>query len=95
MTKERRVYQPRIVGGKVMMPANLERLHKYMLDIEHIRPHLGRNAGRRGKRMARAGAQAAAEEATELSVPSEAPRRAAETTCRDLPQRTAGRVMTN
>jgi len=33
MTKERRVYQPRIVGGKVMMPANLERLHKYMLDI--------------------------------------------------------------
>ncbi len=36
MTKERCVYQPRIVGGKVMMPANLERLHKYMLDIEHI-----------------------------------------------------------
>ena len=95
MTKERRVYQPRIVGGKVIMPANLERLHKYMLDIEHIRPHLGRSAGRRGKRMARVGAQAAAEEATELSVPSEAPRRAAETTRRDLPQRTAGRVMTN
>jgi hypothetical protein len=34
--KERRTYQPRIVGGKVMMPADLERLHKYMLDIEHI-----------------------------------------------------------
>ena len=34
--KKRRVYQPRIVGGKVMMPADLERLHKYMLEIEHI-----------------------------------------------------------
>jgi hypothetical protein len=36
MTKKRRTYQPRIVGGKVMMPADLNRLHKYMLDIEHI-----------------------------------------------------------
>jgi hypothetical protein len=36
MTKMRRTYQPRVVGGKVMMPADLERLHKYMLDIEHI-----------------------------------------------------------
>jgi hypothetical protein len=36
MTKKRRIYQPRIVGGKVMMPADLKRLHKYMLDIEHI-----------------------------------------------------------
>jgi hypothetical protein len=36
MAKKRRVYQPRIVGGKVMMPADLERLHKYMLEIEHI-----------------------------------------------------------
>ena len=26
----------RIVGGKVMMPADLKRLHKYMLDIERI-----------------------------------------------------------
>jgi len=33
MTKKRRVYEPRIVGGKVMMPADLRRLHKYMLDI--------------------------------------------------------------
>jgi hypothetical protein len=38
MTKKRRTYQPRIVGGKVMMPADLKRLHKYMLDIEHIDP---------------------------------------------------------
>jgi hypothetical protein len=36
MSKKRRVYQPRIVGHKVMMPADLKRLHKYMLEIEHI-----------------------------------------------------------
>jgi hypothetical protein len=36
MTKKRRVYEPRIVGDKVMMPADLKRLHKYMLDIEHF-----------------------------------------------------------
>ena len=36
MTKKRRVYLPRIVGDKVMMPADLRRLHKYMLDIERI-----------------------------------------------------------
>jgi hypothetical protein len=36
MTKKRRAYQPRIVGDKVMMPADLERLHKYMLEIEGI-----------------------------------------------------------
>src|SRR5262249_43308055 len=36
MSKKRRTYQPRIVGGKVMMPADLRRLHKYMLDIERI-----------------------------------------------------------
>jgi len=33
MRKERRVYKPRLVGGKVMMSADLERLHKYMLEI--------------------------------------------------------------
>ena len=36
MTKNRRVYQPRIVGDRVMMPADLERLHKYMLEIEGV-----------------------------------------------------------
>ena len=36
MSKERRTYLPRIVGDKVMMPADLKRLHKYMLDIELI-----------------------------------------------------------
>jgi hypothetical protein len=34
--KHQRSYSPRVVGGKVMMPADLRRLHKYMLDIEHI-----------------------------------------------------------
>jgi hypothetical protein len=36
MTKKRRAYQPRIVGDKIMMQADLERLHKYMRDIERI-----------------------------------------------------------
>jgi hypothetical protein len=40
MTEEkRRTYQPCIVGDKVMMPDDLERLHKELLkfdDIEHI-----------------------------------------------------------
>src|SRR5262245_65173535 len=36
MRKERRVYKPRLVGGKVMMPSDLRQLHKYMLEIEHI-----------------------------------------------------------
>jgi hypothetical protein len=36
MIKKRRIYLPRIVGDKVMMPADLKRLHKYMLDVEHI-----------------------------------------------------------
>jgi hypothetical protein len=35
MTKKRR-YLPRIVGDKVIMPADLKRLHKYMLEVEHI-----------------------------------------------------------
>ncbi|HMF21262.1 MAG TPA: hypothetical protein VKG24_03960 [Pseudolabrys sp.] len=36
MTKKRRTYLPRIVGDKVMLPADLKRLHKYMLEVEHI-----------------------------------------------------------
>ena len=36
MTKERRTYKPRIVGDKVMMPADLKRLHEYMLEVQHI-----------------------------------------------------------
>lgn len=36
MIKKRRTYPLRIVGDKVMMPADLKRLHKYMLDVEHI-----------------------------------------------------------
>src|SRR6478672_8638078 len=34
----RRTYQPRILGssGKIMMPADLNALHKYMMEIEGI-----------------------------------------------------------
>ena len=34
MTKKHRVYEPRLVGDKVMKPADLKRLHKYMLSSE-------------------------------------------------------------
>jgi hypothetical protein len=34
--KKRRTDLARIVGDKVMMPADLKRLHKYMLGVEHI-----------------------------------------------------------
>ena len=36
MIKQRRTYTPRIVGGKVMMPADLQRLHKELLEFERI-----------------------------------------------------------
>ena len=36
MTKKRRAYQPPLVGDKVMMPADLKRLLRYMLEVEHI-----------------------------------------------------------
>jgi hypothetical protein len=36
MIKKHRTYLPRIAGTKVMMPADLKRLHKYMLEVEHI-----------------------------------------------------------
>jgi hypothetical protein len=35
--KHRRTYEPRIVGGKVvMMPADLQRLHQYLLETDAI-----------------------------------------------------------
>jgi hypothetical protein len=36
MTKKPRVYKPRIVHDKIMMPADLKRLHKYMREVEYI-----------------------------------------------------------
>jgi hypothetical protein len=36
MTKKPRIFNPRIVGGKVMMPTDLKRLHKELLEFEHI-----------------------------------------------------------
>jgi len=38
MPKKRRVYISRVVGNQVMTSADLERLHKYMLEIEGIGP---------------------------------------------------------
>jgi len=35
-TRSRGRRLPRIVGGKIMLPADLKRLHKYMLEVEHI-----------------------------------------------------------
>ena len=55
MKKNRRVYKPRIVGGKVMMPDDLKRLHKYMLEVEHI-DHISDEMRAVRKRVARAGA---------------------------------------
>jgi len=36
MPTKRRVYISRVVGNQVMTSADLERLHKYMLEIEGI-----------------------------------------------------------
>jgi hypothetical protein len=36
MTKKRRVYISRVVGDQVMTSADLERLHKYMFEIEGV-----------------------------------------------------------
>jgi hypothetical protein len=36
MPKKRRVYISRVVGDQVMTSAALERLHKYMVEIEGI-----------------------------------------------------------
>lgn len=36
MPKKRRVYISRVVGDQVMTSADLERLHKYMLEIEGV-----------------------------------------------------------
>jgi hypothetical protein len=39
MPKKRRVYISRVVGNQVMTSADLERLHKYMLEIEESLDH--------------------------------------------------------
>ena len=66
MKDKRRAYTARIVGDKVMMPADLKRLHKYMREVEHI--GIVSDDARGGRRvMARVGTQAAAEEVAKLS----------------------------
>src|SRR5262249_12887799 len=68
MTKKHRAYEPRIVGDKVMMPADLKRLHKYMLDVEHIGIISDEMREVVEELLARAGAQAAAEGAAGLTT---------------------------
>jgi len=60
VNKKHRVYKPRLVGDKVMMPVDLKRLHKYMLDIERV-DHISDEMRAVVESVARAGAQAAAE----------------------------------
>jgi hypothetical protein len=36
MIKKRRTYLPRIVGGKIMTPADLRRWHEYLLEAEKV-----------------------------------------------------------
>jgi hypothetical protein len=67
MTKKRRSYKLRLVGDKVMMPADLKRLHKYMLDVEHIGVISDEMREVVQSEWPRAGAQAAPEDAARLS----------------------------
>jgi hypothetical protein len=75
MTKKRRVYKTRLVGDKVMMPADLKRLHKYMLNIEHIDHISDEMRAVVESEWPELGAQAAAEKAARLSY-KESPGRA-------------------
>jgi hypothetical protein len=68
MSKERGTYLPSIVGDKVMMPADLKRLHKYMLDVEHIGIISDEVREVVEELWLRAGTQAAAEEATGVTI---------------------------
>jgi hypothetical protein len=36
MAKKKYVYEPRIFEGRVMMPEEIERVHKELLEFEHI-----------------------------------------------------------
>jgi hypothetical protein len=36
MAKKKHVYEPRIFEGRVMMPDEIEREHKELLEFEHI-----------------------------------------------------------
>ena len=47
MKKKRRTYQPRVVGGQIMLQADLERLHKYMLAIAGVADANGTSAQNR------------------------------------------------
>jgi hypothetical protein len=36
MTKKRRTYQPRVFDGRIIMPDEIERMHKDLLEFERI-----------------------------------------------------------
>jgi hypothetical protein len=36
MAKRRRVYQPRVFDGRIIMPDEIERIHKEVLEFERI-----------------------------------------------------------
>jgi hypothetical protein len=62
-------YEPRLVGGKLMSPVELQRLHRFILDtavIEAISDEMRRGGGG----LAGASAQAAAEEAARITPPA-------------------------
>jgi hypothetical protein len=59
--------KPRFVGDKVMLPADLKRLHEDMLEVEHIDHISDEMRGRGRKRVAQASTQAAAEETAGLT----------------------------
>jgi hypothetical protein len=52
-------YEATVIAGKFLLPADLQRLHQFMLDSKTV--HLGRDAAGRGSAMARTRLQAAAE----------------------------------
>jgi hypothetical protein len=36
MTKKRRIYKPRLLGDQIVTPTDLKRIHKELLEFEHI-----------------------------------------------------------
>jgi hypothetical protein len=52
-------YEPRVIGGKLVIPAELQRIHPIILDAAEVEI-ISDEMRRGGKPMARAGAQVAA-----------------------------------
>jgi hypothetical protein len=67
MAKKRRVYQPRVFDGRVIMADEIERIHKEVLKFERIEAISDPMREVDRGPMAGTGAQAAAEKSTQLS----------------------------